>query len=271
MINFAPHELQTRILVVENITHMARIVVEMVRAMGFRDVHRVGNVVHAYQFVISSRPNLIIGEAAIQPHGVTRLCKTLRVAADSPDRTVPVIITVAEPTGAAVAAARDAGCHAILAKPVAAASLATKIAGILRSPPRFVASRSYTGPDRRRAAMPLKGPERRSHREAPPEHRLSVHEVLGIDPDVLAGTKPPPPHLIADDNERALVSPQTSPVSRKVAVSQLQPGMELAESIKSGPTLVVVPRGVVLTRELVPRLVELASKGKIPPAVLIRV
>jgi CheY-like chemotaxis protein len=271
MITFSPRELQTRILVVENVGHMAKILLEMIRAMGFRDVHRASNIVHAFQFVAAGSPNLIIGEAVIQPFGVTRLCRTLRVGSDSQNREIPVIITVAEPTATVVAAARDAGCHGIVAKPVSAANLATRIAAILRNPPSFVATRAYTGPERRRTAMPLKGAERRISRILPPaDHTLPMHQLLGIDPEVLAGSKPPPAHLVAEDNGRALTNSVPAPVLRKVLVSQAEAGMELAEPIKAGESLVVVPRGVVLTRDLVPRLVDLAHKEKIPSTLTIR-
>jgi CheY-like chemotaxis protein len=270
MITFSAQELQTRVLVVENIVHMAKIIVEVVRSLGFRDTHWVSNVLHAYQFVAEHRPGLIIGEAVIQPQGVTRLCKSLRLAADSPAREVPVIITIAEPTGPAVAAARDAGCYGIVAKPISATALGTKIAAALRNPPRFVATKGYTGPDRRRVAMPLKAAERRGDRMVPADHSLGAHALLGIDAEVLAGIKSPPPHLVADDNDRSLVAVAASVAIRKVLISHLEAGMELAEPIKAGSGLVVVPRGVVLTRELVPRLADLAGKGKIPNAVVIR-
>lgn len=270
MLTFAPQELQTRVLVIENVPHMAKIIVEMIRALGFRDVRRVTNIIHAYQQLGTAGPGLMIGEANIQPQGATRLCRSLRMASDSPSRDIPVIITLAEPTAAAVAAARDAGCNGIVVKPVSAANLAAKIAGVLRSPAPFVSSGAYTGPERRRVSAPLKGPERRGTGGAATPPALPLHQILGIDQDILDGTVPPPPQLVTEDNTRALPAALGAPASRRVLISQLEPGMELAEPVKAAAAAQLIPRGVVLTRELVPRLIHLAGSGKIGPTVAIR-
>lgn len=270
MIRFDKSELQARILLVENISHMARILREILMNLGFRDIHRVTNVIYGYQFVEKNRTDLIIAEINISPIGGAQLCQTLRLAADSPGRQVPVLLTLADPTAEAVVAARDCGAHFVLAKPVSTTALATKIAALLRNPPPFVTAESYAGPDRRRRRMPYAGEERRWTPVAEATYQLPAHALLGLDAAVLAGRQPPPPHSVQDDNSRLLRPPVKPPVTgRQVAVSQLAAGMELAEPVKDGDDAVVVPFGVVVNEALVLVLRRLAERGRITPMVRI--
>ena len=269
MIQFSKHELMTRVLLVENISHMAKIMREMVMSLGFRDFHRVTNVVHAYQYVIQRRPGLIIGEVNIIPTGCARFCKTLRIAADSPDRKVPVILTLNEETASAVSGARDSGANFVLGKPLSVNGLATKIASLLRTPQPFVAASTYTGPERRRRELPFNGDERRSEEIRAAQYRHLAHMVLDIDAAVLSGKAPVPQDMVLEDNDRQLRPGPAARPGRRIMVTQLEEGMELAQSVKGSDGATLVPTGVVLRNDLIAGLCRLVEQGRIPPLISI--
>lgn len=269
MLPFSKDELLTSILLIENIPHMAKILREMVYSMGFRTVDRVTNVVHAYQFIRSRRPSLIIGEVNISPVGCARLCKALRIAADSPGRTIPIILTLTEATASAVSQARDCGANFVVAKPLSMSALATKIASTLRHPQPFVTASTYTGPERRRRVLPFSGDERRSDEIRQANYLHAAHLVLDIDADVLVGKVAPPQEIIMEDNDRVLRAMPKVAAGRKVMVTQLEEGMELAESVRAAGGGVIVPRGVVLRNDLIAGLCRLVEQGRIGPLVRI--
>ena len=270
MIQFAKHEQATRVLLVENISHMAKIIREMLQSFGFLHVHRVTNVVHAFQYVTKYRPGLIIAEVNIEPTGGGRFCKALRIAADSPDRRVPILLTLTAATSDAVSQARDSGAHYVMAKPFSANALGTKIAALLRNPQPFVTASTFTGPDRRRRSDPYYGEERRSELIRAANYRHAAHSVLDIDADILAGKAPPPADMVLEDNDRILrANPRPPGAGRKIMVTQLEEGMEIAQSVKGADRAVLVPRGVTVNGALIAGLCRLVEQGRIPPLVSI--
>lgn len=269
MLTFSKDELLTSILLIENIPNMGKILREMVYGMGFRTVDRVTNIIHAFQFIRSRRPALIIGEVNIAPVGCARLCKALRIAADSPGRTTPIILTLTEATPSAVSQARDCGANFVMAKPLSVLALETKIASVLRHPQPFVTASTYTGPERRRRDLPFSGDERRSEEIRMANYLHAAHAVLDVDADVLAGKVAPPPEMIMEDNERLLRMAPKQGTGRKILVTQLEEGMELAESVRGAGGTVIVPRGIALRNDLIAGLCRLVEQGRIGPLVRI--
>ena len=94
--------------------------------------------------------------------GGLRLVRTVRTAADSPDPHLPMIALCAHTSRAAIEAARDAGAHDVLAKPVAAAEVFRRLSAVVEQARPFVRTPGFYGPDRRRRSDPAyAGPERR--------------------------------------------------------------------------------------------------------------
>ena len=268
MIQFSPKELDTTIILVENISHMARIIREMLKSLGFRHVVRVTNVIHAYQAVVRQPPGLIIAEVDIEPCGGARLCKALRIAADSPNRHIPIVLTITTPTPQSVSQARDSGAQFVLAKPFPVTGLATKIAAVLRNPQQFVEGGTYTGPERRRRAQSFLGEDRRLGETRTAHYKHAANLILDVGASVLAGEVPVPPEIVLEDNERVLRNNAAlAGAGRKIMVTQLEEGMELAESIKAPDRSVLVPGGLLVTNAVMAALCRLVEQGKIGPLV----
>ena len=87
--------------------------------------------------------------------------KFIRRADSSPDKTLPIILCTGHTDIRKIIAARDCGVTEIIAKPMSANQILTKMDAALFKRREFVETDDYVGPDRRRRAMPYTGPERR--------------------------------------------------------------------------------------------------------------
>ena len=74
----------------------------------------------------------------------------MRNATSSPNPYIPIIMVTGHTERHRVEAARDAGVTEILAKPITAQNLFSRIGEIVDHPRPFVKSVDYFGPDRRR-------------------------------------------------------------------------------------------------------------------------
>ncbi|MEQ8665303.1 MAG: response regulator [Rhodospirillales bacterium] len=76
--------------------------------------------------------------------------KTIRMASDSPNPFLPIIMISAFAGLEHVAEARDAGINEYLIKPYSARQLLTRITTVVERPRQFIRNDGYFGPDRRR-------------------------------------------------------------------------------------------------------------------------
>jgi DNA-binding response OmpR family regulator len=74
----------------------------------------------------------------------------------------PMIMLTGHSERRRVTAARDAGVTEFMVKPISAKALHQRILSVIANPRRFIRTKTYFGPDRRRNTMPnYTGPERR--------------------------------------------------------------------------------------------------------------
>jgi len=85
----------------------------------------------------------------------------IRGHARSPNRYLPVIVLADASDLEAAVGLRKRGATEVLAKPVTVDSLCAVLEALIEAPRRFVETRSYFGPDRRRHVIPYRGGERR--------------------------------------------------------------------------------------------------------------
>lgn len=135
-----------------------RSVLEIFRADRIRCASDGGEAV---RMICENPPDLLITDLQMAPMDGVELVRWLRNAPDSPDRFIPAIMVTSSTDPSELAAARSAGLHDILIKPVTLQRLGRTIAAILSDPPPFIRTRSYFGPERRRAFGPVPREERR--------------------------------------------------------------------------------------------------------------
>jgi two-component system, chemotaxis family, chemotaxis protein CheY len=113
------------------------------------------------QFCLTNH-DLVLTDWLREPDSGIQLTRLIRSHEDSPNRFVPIIMTAGSGHKRSVLAARDAGVSEYLVLPFTAKELARKITRAIEFPRPFVASTSYTGPDRRIGSGSYGGPERRN-------------------------------------------------------------------------------------------------------------
>ncbi len=150
-----------RVLVVDDHAFVRRMVCEILRTFGCRDIHEAKNGIEAWQEIQNAVPDLAIIDWEMNPGSGLELVRRLRDAEQSPDAFLPIIMITAHAEKGYVTQARDAGVTEYLIKPISAKSLVRRIEEVVDRPRPYVRLPDYFGPDRRRKACHDPKEERR--------------------------------------------------------------------------------------------------------------
>lgn len=151
-----------RVLVVEKHRLMRRIMCDVLRELGVREVKSAADAAEAFELFQTFEADLVLTDWSPGLNGVEFL-KMIRRSPTSRDIYVPVVMVTAYTELHHVCAARDAGTTEYLAKPVTAKLIYYRIKSIIENPRLFIRNQDYFGPDRRRRRLEFLGPERRTH------------------------------------------------------------------------------------------------------------
>jgi two-component system, chemotaxis family, chemotaxis protein CheY len=145
-----------RVLIVEDKQHMRQLLRALLSSAGVRDIYEVPDGEAGLAFLKDRRCDLILLDLGMAP--MDGLEFTRRVRTDRKfNWAVPIIVISGYTERERVEAARDAGATEFLAKPITAQNLFARIGQILESPRRFVRTKGYNGPDRRRKSRTVYG------------------------------------------------------------------------------------------------------------------
>lgn len=139
-----------KVLVVDDNTHMTKIVKTILRGFDVKDLFDATNVEDAIDLFMGTTIDLVITDLAMEPQNGCDLTRWIRTAHESPNTFTPIIMLTAYAERSKVEAARDAGVTEFCAKPVTALELYRKVCYVINSPRSFVRTSVYFGPDRRR-------------------------------------------------------------------------------------------------------------------------
>lgn len=145
------------VMVIDDNKHMSSLVMEILGALGIRNVCEVGDAAKAFKELQHFHADVIIVDWHMQPLDGIDFVKLVRTAKDSPNPYIPIIMLSGFTEYRRVVEARDAGVNEFLAKPISAKALYQRFASIIDNPRPFVRTKSYFGPDRRRQDL---GPPR---------------------------------------------------------------------------------------------------------------
>jgi two-component system chemotaxis response regulator CheY len=152
-----------KLLVVDDNHHMRVLLIEVLRAIGVRDIFEAGDGAEALTFLRNRQVDIVMTDLSMQPLDGIDLTKLIRNADDSPAPMIPIIMITGHTTQRRVAQARDAGVTEFLAKPVTAQGVIRRINMVVNHPRPFIRSGDYFGPDRRRQKSDnWPGPHRRA-------------------------------------------------------------------------------------------------------------
>ena len=156
------------VLVVEESLLMRELMRDILREFNIREVTEVAKPEVAYDLLGKHAYDLLFIDWSPDCDGLA-LLKRIRQDKKSPAPLIPIIVMSAFTELGQVAAVRDAGANAFLAKPVSARDIYDHLAAVVETNRAFVRATEYVGPDRRRTRKKAyTGGERRHPRATPP-------------------------------------------------------------------------------------------------------
>jgi CheY-like chemotaxis protein len=144
-----PSPLSKPVLVVDGDRHMRTLIASIVKNSGVAEVIPAASLEDAQREIRINAPSAIITEFLLPDRDGLALIEWLRRAPDSTAPETPALVLTGLTMPDVVMRARNVGAHAIIAKPVSAQTLLTKIDYAVNDPRPFVRGVSYVGPCRR--------------------------------------------------------------------------------------------------------------------------
>lgn len=172
---------QLKVLIIEKHAMMRRLICDIFRELGVRQVQDTDNVAAAFTMFQEFPADLVLTDWAPGLDGI-KFLELVRRSDTSRDMFAPVVIVTANTELNHVVMARDAGVNEFLAKPFSARLIYMRIKSIIENPRLYVRAAQYFGPDRRRRRIDHQGPERREHANRAGADRQSEDEFFdGLD------------------------------------------------------------------------------------------
>lgn len=156
------------VLIADDLSGARRILRDMLTSLGVGRVTEAESGREAMKRLRLTPPDILFTDWEMQPMDGIELIRMLRLAPDSPNPFLPIVLITAHSAEERVAAGRDAGATEVLAKPITPWSVVSRLTAIIERPRPFVKSATYFGPDRRRHhSADYPGPFRRRTDDAP--------------------------------------------------------------------------------------------------------
>lgn len=158
------------VMVVEDNEHMRYLMRMVLRTLGITRIYEAANGEEAIAEMAVHAPDIVLTDWDMHPIDGLELTRFLRNSPESPNPFVPIIMVTAHSERQRVLEARDAGITEFLVKPISAKGVYSRLRAVVEQPRRFVRTRVYFGPDRRRKKddPAYHGPDRRGTEEALP-------------------------------------------------------------------------------------------------------
>jgi two-component system chemotaxis response regulator CheY len=151
-----------KVLVVGDNAFERRLVMDLLIALGVRDIYTADDAVAAFAQLTIKKPHMVIADAEMKPFDGFMLVKEIR-SARIPAREVPIVLITAETSSDFAQMARAAGANEVLSKPASAQLLRQCLDDAASRPREIVSARGYQGPERRKAPpADYRGPRRRA-------------------------------------------------------------------------------------------------------------
>jgi CheY-like chemotaxis protein len=152
-----------QVLLADDNFHMRAIVASILVGAGITKIIECADGAEALNALRNWNIDLALVDFNMSPVDGVEFTRTVRNAADSVNRYLPIIMLTGHSELTKVMEARDAGVNEFVVKPVTARAVLARINSIVNHPRAFVRTESYFGPDRRRKAdRDYAGPFRRS-------------------------------------------------------------------------------------------------------------
>lgn len=138
-----------RVLIVDPNPHAARLLTDIVKALGARDIIIETDEARALKAAAALEPGIIFTERTGPGLDGESLSRRIR-RSDMDCRRAPIIMVTAEATATTILGARDSGVHEFLRKPFTSGDLLKRVENVALKPRDWIEAVGYVGPDRRR-------------------------------------------------------------------------------------------------------------------------
>ena len=153
---------QLRILVVDPNTYLRGVVADAMRRLQIVNIAGAATAMEAFTLARKFKPDLIIVDWDAGKMSGLEFTREVRRNSSGLPRETPIILLSAAIDQEQLLAARQAGINEFLLKPISAQTVLARIEEVILKPRRFIISRNYVGPCRRRRDDPeYVGPWRR--------------------------------------------------------------------------------------------------------------
>lgn len=153
---------QASILIVDDMKPMLNVTASILKIFGFRDIHTAQNADEGFEKFCRYNPDIVITDWLMEPYDGMELTRKIRTSKESPNNFVPIILMTGYSAKIRVMEARDQGVTEFLVKPFSAKDLYNRIEQLIEKPRKFIDSKQFFGPDRRRRkGDEYEGPHRR--------------------------------------------------------------------------------------------------------------
>jgi two-component system chemotaxis response regulator CheY len=151
-----------RFLLVDDNPHMRRMLRTLLQGFGSREVYEAEDGAGGLDAFTQFTPDIVIIDWAMPIFDGLEFARLIRQPDTNASPFTPIIMLTGHSERKRVAAARDAGVTEFMVKPISAKGLHQRILSVIANPRRFIKTKTYFGPDRRRNSAPnYAGPERR--------------------------------------------------------------------------------------------------------------
>jgi two-component system chemotaxis response regulator CheY len=154
-----------RFLLMDDNHHMRAIVATILRSVGVRHVREASDGAEGLEALNSYAADIAICDFKMGPMDGVEFTRTVRQP-NSRNTYLPIIMMTGFSDRGRIFEARDAGVTEILAKPITAAGLLSRVDSVIMRPRPFIRTASYFGPCRRRIdGGDFEGVERRGQQQ----------------------------------------------------------------------------------------------------------
>ncbi len=151
-------------LILDDNAHMRGLVRVILSSFGVRNIEEAGDCSQAISLVASGDIDIAFVDMKLAVLDGLEFCRRIRLAPDSPNRYLPIVMITAYSERSRVIDAINAGVDEFLVKPIRAVDVANRVNAVIERRRPFVQTQTYFGPDRRRRDDPrYRGPWRRSN------------------------------------------------------------------------------------------------------------
>ena len=138
-----------RVLIADDSRQIRALLKSFLSGFGIKNIQEVSDADEAFEEMSNFDPDLVIIDWNMPPTNGLDFVEKVRLAEESPNPYVPIIMLTGFTELFRVKRARDAGISAFLAKPLSAQSLYKRLIAVVDDNRPFVRIPKYFGPDRR--------------------------------------------------------------------------------------------------------------------------